>query len=109
MGPKYVSVLEKVFGVFYNCGTTLGRLLRHHELIHSVEELQATLTTTYVELLKLVTGITLYYSRRHLGRIPVLNYLEEINTIQTRSSVFAVLMSCLEKASTNFSSTVIAL
>ncbi|PQE21552.1 nacht domain protein [Rutstroemia sp. NJR-2017a WRK4] len=66
MGPKYVSVLEKVFGVFYNCGTTLGRFLRHHELIHSVEELQATLTTTYVELLKLVTGITLYYSRRHL-------------------------------------------
>jgi len=66
MGPKYVSVLEKVFGVFYNCGTTLGRFLRHHELIHSVEELQAILTTTYVDLLKLVTGITLYYSRRHL-------------------------------------------
>ncbi|KAF7865884.1 hypothetical protein EAF04_006049 [Stromatinia cepivora] len=64
MGPKFVPVLEKIFGVLYNCSLTLGFLVRHHELLLTIEELQTVLVACYADLLKLVTGVTIYYTRR---------------------------------------------
>ncbi|KAI9641201.1 hypothetical protein NHQ30_010001 [Ciborinia camelliae] len=64
MGPKFVPVLEKIFGVLYNCSITLSFLVRHHELLHTIEELQTVLVACYADLLKLVTGVTIYYTRR---------------------------------------------
>ncbi|CAD6445073.1 c42f2e4b-2fcf-4437-ac29-47625158b686 [Sclerotinia trifoliorum] len=64
MGPKFVPVLEKIFGVLYNCSLTLSFLVRHHELLHTVEELQTVLVACYADLLKLVTGVTIHYTRR---------------------------------------------
>lgn len=67
MGPKFVPPLEKIFGVLYNCSLTLGFLIRHHELLHTIEELQTVLVACYADLLKLVTGVTIYYTRRQHG------------------------------------------
>ncbi|ESZ97797.1 hypothetical protein SBOR_1806 [Sclerotinia borealis F-4128] len=64
MDPKFVPVLEKIFGVLYNCSITLGFLVRHHELLHTIEELQTILVACYADLLKLVTEVTIYYTRR---------------------------------------------
>ncbi|KAM0187431.1 hypothetical protein ACHAPC_004156 [Botrytis cinerea] len=64
MGPKFVSGLEKIFGVLYNCSITLGFLVRHHKLLHTIEELQTVLVACYADLLKLLTGVTIYYTRR---------------------------------------------
>ncbi|THV44928.1 hypothetical protein BGAL_0555g00020 [Botrytis galanthina] len=64
MGPKFVPILEKIFGVLYNCSITLGFLVRHHELLHTIEELQTVLVACYADLLKLLTGVTIYYTRR---------------------------------------------
>lgn len=64
LGRENVDVLEKVFGVFYSCGLTLGLFLRQHELLHETEELQLILASCYTDLLKLVTGINLFYSRK---------------------------------------------
>lgn len=69
MGPKFISVLEKIFGVLYNCSITLGFLVRHHELLHTIEELQTVLVACYADLLKLLTGVTIYYTRRQHGEI----------------------------------------
>ncbi|KAF7889033.1 hypothetical protein EAF00_009333 [Botryotinia globosa] len=60
MGPKFVPILEKIFGVLYNCSITLGFLVRHHELLHTIEELQTVLVACYADLLKLLTGVTIY-------------------------------------------------
>ncbi|CZR69374.1 uncharacterized protein PAC_19274 [Phialocephala subalpina] len=64
LGRENVDVLEKVFGVFYSCGLTLGLFLRQHELLHQTEELQLILANCYTDLLKLVTGVSLFYSRK---------------------------------------------
>jgi hypothetical protein len=66
LGPKYVAVLEKAFGVFYSAGLSLGFFLRHHELLHSSEELQLIMAASFTDLLKLVTGISIYYTRKEL-------------------------------------------
>ncbi|KAN0098801.1 hypothetical protein V8E51_014464 [Hyaloscypha variabilis] len=62
LGQRYVAVLEKAFGVFYSCGLTLGVFLRHHELLHSSEELQLIMASCYTDLLRLVTNVSIYYS-----------------------------------------------
>lgn len=66
LGPKYVTFLEKAFGVFYSCGLTLGFFLRHHEILHSSEELQLIMATSFTDLLKLVTGIQIDYVHKQL-------------------------------------------
>ena len=63
-------MLEKAFGVFYSCGLTLGFFLRHHELLHSSEELQLIMAACFTDLLRLVTGVSIYYSRKQISRFP---------------------------------------
>ncbi|KAL2069847.1 hypothetical protein VTL71DRAFT_14526 [Oculimacula yallundae] len=69
LGRENVDILEKVFGSFYECGLSLGLFTRHHEHIHHTEELQIILGKCYVDLLRLVTGINLYYSRKQLNTV----------------------------------------
>ncbi|XMA10439.1 hypothetical protein WAI453_003230 [Rhynchosporium graminicola] len=64
LGRENIDILEKIFGSFYECGLSLGLFNRHHEHIHHTEELQIILGNCYVDLLRLVTGIDLYYSRK---------------------------------------------
>lgn len=52
--------------MFYSCGLTLGFFLRHHELLHSSEELQLILVASFTDLLKLVTGINIDYAQKQL-------------------------------------------
>ncbi|KAG0653042.1 hypothetical protein D0Z07_0724 [Hyphodiscus hymeniophilus] len=61
LGPRYVAVLEKAFGLFYSCGLTLGLFLRHHELLQTSEELQLIMASCYTDLLRLVTGVSIYF------------------------------------------------
>ncbi|KFY35273.1 hypothetical protein V494_06061 [Pseudogymnoascus sp. VKM F-4513 (FW-928)] len=64
LGPKYISVLEKAFRIFYSCGITLRFFLRHNELFQSSEELQATLAESLTVLLSLVTSINIEYTQK---------------------------------------------
>lgn len=75
LGPENVVILEKAFGTFYGCGLTLGFFLRHHGLLHHNEELQLVLVNCYTDLLKLVTGVTLYYSRKERSKQPPVTQL----------------------------------
>ncbi|KUJ18660.1 uncharacterized protein LY89DRAFT_683570, partial [Mollisia scopiformis] len=93
LGRENIDVLEKVFGVFYSCGLTLGVFLRQHELFHETEEFQLILGNCYAELLKLVTGINLFYSRKESSgnfsvRIFSERFSRSINSFYSHSDSF---------------------
>lgn len=69
LGHENIDTLEKVFGFFYESGLSLGLFTRHHEHIHHSRELQIILGNCYTDLLRLVTGINLYYSRKQLSML----------------------------------------
>lgn len=73
--------MEKAFGVFYSCGLTLGFFLRHHELLHSSEQLQLILVASFTDLLKLVTGINIDYTQKQLCQYSKLEFLGNITNM----------------------------
>ncbi|KAL5348657.1 hypothetical protein ACLOAV_006074 [Pseudogymnoascus australis] len=88
LGPKYISVLEKAFRVFYSCGLTLSFFLRHYDLFQSSEELQTILAESLTVLLKLVTGINIEYTQKQKDtRLNERNFDERFG--QTTDSIFS--------------------
>jgi hypothetical protein len=59
VASRHANVTEKVFGVFYSFGLTLSFFLRHCELLHSSEELQLILLTSFADVVKPIASITI--------------------------------------------------
>lgn len=95
LGRENVDILEKIFGVFYNCGLTLGTFLRQHEAIHDNEELQLILGNCYADLLRLVTGINLFYTRKQSSTHRFCFLIFILLTISRRKSQYSNLHRAL--------------
>lgn len=105
-----MSVLEKVFSVFYGCGLNLGLFIRHHERIHQSEELQIILANCYRDLLRLVTGISVYYTRKQISK-PCRSahfHIKMLTCLQMQHSVLECSMSFSAGILNPFSHTAIA-
>lgn len=63
LGPSQTQILEQIFAVFYNIGSTLAFLHSKSEFFVSVTEVHQVLAYTFSDILSLVTDITAQYGR----------------------------------------------
>lgn len=67
MGPTHIIALERAFAMFYKLGLSLATFLRHRTLFGASGEIRMILAQAYVDLLVLVTDITIYFQKTDKG------------------------------------------
>ena len=66
LGSSYITVLEQIFVVFYNAGTTLVQLTSNKKLFSANVAIRRALGETFTELINMVAQVTQYYSTRRM-------------------------------------------
>ena len=69
MGPTHIIALERAFAMFYKLGLSLATFLRNRTLFGASSEVRMILAQAYVDLLVLVTDITIYFQKTDKGMI----------------------------------------